>query len=115
MLERPSLTSRRSVRYSTERIQPRVEGEDAVHDRQARVPGFSQDRLHAARVVLIGGGGIGGEVGEGLARKGVGTLEILDPDLVQLSNLSRQRFFEEDLYANKAAALVAPSARGLGR
>ena len=111
MLERPLLTSRQSVRYSTERIRPRVEAEDAVHDRQARVPGFRQDRLQAARVVLIGGGGIGGEVGEGLARKGVGTLEILDPDLVQLSNLSRQRFFEEDLYANKAVALASNLAR----
>ena len=57
-------------------------------------------------MVLIGAGGLGGEVGEGLVRKGVGALEILDPDLVQLSNLNRQRFFEKDLYRNKATSLA---------
>lgn len=106
MLERPSIVSQRSRRYTTERMEALVEGEDGVHDRQQRVPGFDQAKLQAARVVLIGGGGIGGEVGEGLARKGVGTLEILDPDLVQLSNLNRQRFFDEDLYRNKATSLA---------
>ena len=39
-------------------------------------------------------------------RKGVGTLEILDPDLVQVSNLNRQSFFIEDLYCNKATSLT---------
>ena len=106
MLERPPIALQRSVRYTTERVEPSVYGEDAVHDRQERVPGFLQDRLHAAKVVLIGGGGLGSEVGEGLVRKGVGTLEILDPDLVQLSNLNRQRFFKKDLYRNKATSLA---------
>jgi molybdopterin/thiamine biosynthesis adenylyltransferase len=87
-------------------LEPAVQGEDAVHDRQERVPGFRQDSLHAARVVLIGAGGLGGEVGEGLVRKGVGTLEILDPDLVQLSNLNRQRFFKKNLSRNKAMSLA---------
>ena len=106
MLERPSIGSQRSLRYTTKRLEASVEGEDAVHDRQERVPGFRQDKLHASRVVLIGAGGLGGELGEGLVRKGVGTLEILDSDLVQLSNLNRQRFFQEDLYSNKATSLA---------
>ena len=105
-MERPSIDSQTSIKYITDGVKTEVEGEDAVHDRQMRVPGFDQERLHAAKVVLIGAGGLGGEVGEGLVRKGVGTLEILDPDLVQVSNLNRQRFFVDDLYRNKSTALA---------
>jgi adenylyltransferase/sulfurtransferase len=75
------------------------------------VPNFDQAKLGAATVLLIGAGGLGGEVGEGLARKGVGALLILDPDRVQLSNLNRQLFYEEDLYQNKAIALAKNLAR----
>jgi len=55
---------------------------------------------------MIGAGGFGGEVGEGLLRKGVGFLKIFDGDRVELSNLNRQRFFEEDLHKNKALCLA---------
>ena len=69
MLERPSIDSQRSIKYITDGVKTEVEGEDAVHDRRMRVPGFDQERLHAAKVLLIGAGGLGGEVGEGLVRK----------------------------------------------
>jgi len=64
--------------------------------------GFDQDSLSATSVALVGCGGFGGELGEGLARKGVGNLYLFDGDVVELSNLNRQRFFREDLYRNKA-------------
>ena len=47
-------------------------------------------RLRAARVVVFGVGGVGGYVVEVLARSGVGTIAMVDPDRVNLSNLNRQ-------------------------
>ena len=80
--------------------------EDPVEDRQGKVPGFSQEALSKLTVLLVGAGALGGEIAEGLVRKGVGTLKILDFDTVSLSNLSRQFFFERDLYQPKAWALA---------
>lgn len=77
-----------------------------VYDRQELVPGFDQGALEAASVALIGAGGIGSEIGEGLVRKGVGRLEAFDPDVVELTNLNRQFFFRRDLYKPKALRLV---------
>ncbi len=49
-----------------------------------------QRRLKAARVLMIGAGGLGSPVGLYLAAAGVGTLGIVDPDIVDRSNLQRQ-------------------------
>ena len=47
-------------------------------------------RLKAARVAVFGVGGVGGYAVEALARSGVGALELIDSDVVCLSNLNRQ-------------------------
>ena len=47
-------------------------------------------KLAAARVCIFGIGGVGGYVAEALARSGVGHLELVDNDVVALSNLNRQ-------------------------
>jgi adenylyltransferase/sulfurtransferase len=70
------------------------------------VPGFIHEALVTAKVSLVGGGGVGGEIGEGLVRKGVGELVILDPDVVEPSNLSRQLFYAADLKKNKTLCLA---------
>ena len=77
-----------------------------VEDRQNRIEGFEQSIFSAASVTMIGAGGIGSEICEGLVRKGIGTLEIFDYDDVEISNLNRQLFFEDDLGKNKAEALA---------
>jgi adenylyltransferase/sulfurtransferase len=54
------------------------------------VGGGGQERLLAAKVVLVGAGGLGSPVGYYLAAAGVGTIGVIDDDRVELSNLQRQ-------------------------
>ena len=48
------------------------------------------DRLAKARVAVFGIGGVGGYVVEALSRSGVGTLDLIDDDTVNITNLNRQ-------------------------
>lgn len=50
------------------------------------------ERLAHAHVAVFGVGGVGGYVVEALARSGVGMLDIIDHDKVDLTNLNRQIF-----------------------
>ena len=61
--------------------------------RQLPLPGFgelAQRRLRAARVLAIGAGGLGSASVPYLAGAGVGTIGIVDDDVVEISNLHRQ-------------------------
>ncbi len=63
-----------------------------------------QKRLLEARVVIVGAGGLGGNVIELLARQGVGFLRIVDGDTFARHNLNRQLLAtERTLGMNKAA------------
>src|SRR5580765_6115646 len=73
----PNLTNDEVKRYSRHLIMPEV-GVDG------------QRKLKAARVLCIGAGGLGSPVALYLAAAGVGTIGIVDFDVVDFSNLQRQ-------------------------
>ena len=53
-----------------------------------------QEKLKAARVLVIGAGGLGSPAALYLAASGVGTIGVLDCDNVEVSNLQRQVIYD---------------------
>ncbi|HVT59072.1 MAG TPA: molybdopterin-synthase adenylyltransferase MoeB [Thermoanaerobaculia bacterium] len=93
--ELPELTPAEIRQYSRHLIMPEVGIE-------------GQRRLKAAKVLLIGAGGLGSPLGLYLAAAGVGTLGLVDFDVVDETNLHRQVLFSHaDLGKPKLAGAVA--------
>ena len=63
-----------------------------MHD----IGGAGQMRLKTAKILLIGAGGLGAPILSYLAAAGVGTIGVIDDDVVMLSNLQRQTLFKDD-------------------
>lgn len=65
-----------------------------------------QEAISVARVLLIGAGGLGCPAAMYLAAAGIGSLTLVDDDVVEISNLQRQvAFAEADLGRPKVSAL----------
>lgn len=62
----------------------------ARHIVLSEIGGPGQQKMKAARVLVIGAGGLGSPVLQYLAAAGIGTLGVIDDDIVSLSNLQRQ-------------------------
>ncbi|WBL19842.1 ThiF family adenylyltransferase [Citricoccus sp. NR2] len=83
--------------------------------RQIRLPGFGEEaqrRLAAARVLVIGAGGLGSASVPYLVGAGIGTIGVVDDDVVELSNLHRQiAHGTDDLGRAKVDSLAETAAR----
>ena len=81
---------------------PFAAGELARYSRHIllrEVGGAGQARLKAAKVLVIGAGGLGSPALMYLAAAGVGTIGVMDDDMVDDSNLSRQIIHKTDALA----------------
>lgn len=71
------------------------------------------EKLQRSRVAVFGLGGVGGYVVEALARSGIGALDLIDSDIISISNLNRQIFathktigqYKTDVAANRVAEI----------
>src|SRR3954470_10851539 len=94
---------------------------DAELERYARhivmpqVGGVGQRKLKAAKIAVVGAGGIGSAVIPALAGAGVGELTIVDDDVVELANLHRQPLFRERDAGYSKADLAAQFVHRLNR
>jgi molybdopterin-synthase adenylyltransferase len=91
----------------------RGQGEADRFARQRLIPGWSQPRLAAATVIVIGVGALGNEVAKNLALAGVGRLVLCDPDVVADSNLSRTVLFSQAAVGSPKAVAAASALRVL--
>lgn len=65
-----------------------------------------QEKLKAARVLVIGAGGLGSPAALYLAASGVGTLGVIDHDRVDISNLQRQVLYDADSVGHSKAQMA---------
>lgn len=110
---RRRLRARRADRRIQSRVYETTEPEGLVNptgdgplSRHELLGGFSQIALRNASIALVGTGGVGGQVADGLARKAIGRMVLQDGDSVSLSNLNRQPFTPDQVGKNKAHALA---------
>jgi molybdopterin/thiamine biosynthesis adenylyltransferase len=71
------------------------------------------ERIRAARVLVVGCGGLGSPVALYLAAAGIGTLGLLDADVVELSNLQRQVLYTTADLGRPKAECAAERVRAL--
>lgn len=76
------------------------------------VGGPGQQKLKAAKVLVVGAGGLGAPVIQYLAAAGVGTIGVVDDDIVSLSNLQRQIIHDTDAVGDPK---VESAARAVAR
>jgi adenylyltransferase/sulfurtransferase len=77
-----------------------------MYQRQQLFLGKSaQDKLFRSKVVLIGCGALGSNIGVSLARAGIGDIAVADRDIVEEENLGTHQYYYSDIGLPKAIAL----------
>lgn len=90
--------------------------ESVYYARHFRLPGFdeqTQQKLRAARVLIVGVGGLGCPAALYLAGAGVGTIALCDADVVSATNLHRQVLFDSTCIGAKKVDVAATRLRAM--
>lgn len=90
-----------------------VTAPEARYDRQELITWWDQSRLTDSCVLVVGAGALGNELVKNLALLGVGSIDVIDLDVVARSNLSRCVFFREADEGRSKAEVVADRAAEL--
>lgn len=88
------------------------------YSRQTMLPEIGeegQNRLASAKVLIIGVGGLGSPIALYLAGAGVGTIGLVDHDIVSLSNLQRQVLYTEEEVGDLKAVCACMRLAALNR
>lgn len=87
------------------------EKEKRRYDRHIKLPEFGiegQERLKKSKVLVIGSGGLGAPLLQYLTAVGIGTIGVMDYDLVEESNLQRQVLFgNSDIGKSKSSTAIS--------
>jgi molybdopterin/thiamine biosynthesis adenylyltransferase/proteasome lid subunit RPN8/RPN11 len=76
-----------------------------VEEMVTRVKDLLSPTLGTRSTLVVGAGSVGSQIAESLVRSGVGHLVLVDPDAVEVANLSRSVYVAADVSTNKAEAL----------
>lgn len=95
-----ALTPRQRERYARQLVLPQLGPQ-------------GQARLAASRVLIVGVGGLGAMVAQALAGAGLGYLRIIDPDVVEISNLQRQWLYRESQLGQPKVLAAAEQLLGI--
>ncbi|MUN28341.1 HesA/MoeB/ThiF family protein [Sulfuracidifex metallicus] len=80
--------------------------------RQLLVLGLGgQEKISSLKVTIVGCGALGSKLSEELARLGVGSIKLVDADVVELSNLHRVSLFDEEDVGKPKAKICAEKLR----
>lgn len=91
----------------------RVSLEEGRYARQELITWWDQSLLTKASVLVVGAGALGNEIVKNLALLGLGSIDVIDMDKVERSNLSRGVFFREDSLGEYKSVVVARGAESL--
>lgn len=106
MLENTTTNSLKPETFVSPDLRTEGTERDRVWSRHTGIALWDQDAAWKANVLLVGCGGLGSEVLYSLVKKGYGSIDCLDGDTVDLTNLNRQRFSVADLGKIKAIPLA---------
>lgn len=84
--------------------------DEEVEDRYSRlrlIPWWDQEKLAAARVMVVGAGALGNEILKNLALLGIGQIYVVDFDSIENSNLSRSVLYRQRDEGNSKAEIAA--------
>ncbi|TFF86938.1 MAG: hypothetical protein EU551_00010 [Promethearchaeota archaeon] len=82
------------------------------YDRQVRIWGTKgQQIINECAILIVGAGGTGCEIIKNLTLLGFGEIHIVDLDMIEISNLNRQFFFQDDDVGKYKAEVAAEKAK----